>query len=92
MEVTSVGDADNSHTGAVFGRYNDMSSPVSNVYWATDATSQGVAGGTDSISGVTGLTTEEMTGDSAETQLDGFDWSIWTTTSSTTPELAWESN
>ncbi len=51
---------------------------IENSYWDTEATGQsdGVGDGTDE--GVTGLTTDEMTGPDAEDNMTGFDWDdIW---------------
>ena len=59
-------------------------------YWDVEATGQSSGAGDGSTNGATGLTTPEMTGSSAETNMPEFDWSsIWMTTSNY-PILRWQ--
>jgi len=56
---------------------------VSSSYWDVENTGQ------DSSAGGTGLNTTEMQGESAETNMDGFDFSsVWDTVAGDYPELA----
>lgn len=66
---------------------NPDQSEAHDLYWNTDIVSAGVGSG--DISGVTGLNTSEMTGDAAQENMAGFDFTdVWTVTDEY-PELRW---
>ena len=53
---------------------------VTDSYWDTEATGQDTSGRDDGTEGGTGLTTAEMQGSEAETNMDGFDFAnVWST-------------
>ena len=61
------------------------SDPIENGYWDT------VSSGVPISVGGTGLTTSEMTGDSAASNMDGFDFTnTWVTVTNDYPVLAWQ--
>lgn len=79
-EVNSDGDE---YVGGLVGR-NEREEGVTDSYWDIDST-----GHTGSENG-TGLTTDEMTGENAAENMDGFDFTeTWETTESY-PRLAWQ--
>ena len=54
------------------------SGTVTDSYWDTEATGQDTSGRDDGTEGGTGLTTDEMQGSAAETNMDGFDFAnVW---------------
>lgn len=62
---------------------DDSGGNMSSLYWDTEASGQ-----TNSAGGGTGLTTSEMQGSSAETNMTAFDWtSTWATRSNDYPTL-----
>lgn len=89
-----------SDTGGIVGsqEYNDFFSitpTVSTSYYDSDTTGVGQAVGYNNGgnvgSNVHGLTTSEMQGSSASSNMDGFDFSsVWNTVSGDYPELQWE--
>ncbi|MCC5941274.1 MAG: hypothetical protein JJU37_07000 [Balneolaceae bacterium] len=65
------------HTGGFIGRNQ---SSLDSCYWDNLATNQSSGTGRGTERGLTGLTTSEMTGSSAEENMPGFDWSnVWRT-------------
>lgn len=73
--------------GGLIGQ-NDGSTTTN--YWDTEATGQASGAGSGSTTGMTGLTTAEMEGATAETNMTGFDWvDTWVTTTSGYPILQW---
>ncbi|MEX2600746.1 MAG: InlB B-repeat-containing protein [Balneolaceae bacterium] len=77
----------NSDTGGLTG-VNDGS--VSSSYWDTESSGHADGTGTGDATGSTGLTTVEMSGTDAETNMPEFDWAtIWRTTAEY-PELEWQ--
>lgn len=59
-------------------------------YWDTENSGQGSGSGSGSTTGMTGLTTAEMEGASAETNMTGFDFDdVWSTTVGGYPVLQW---
>ncbi len=65
----------NTVTGGLAGTNN---TEIEHSYWDTEATGQSDGVGDGSDEGVTGLTTNEMTGPDAEDNMTGFDWDdIW---------------
>jgi hypothetical protein len=64
---------------------------VSGSYWDTEATSQNDGVGRGPSSGTTGLTTDEMQGESAEKNMDSFDFmDTWQIVMGDYPALQWE--
>lgn len=63
---------------------------IENSYWDVEATNQtDSTGDSESVAGATGLTTAEMTGDAASTNMDGLAFgSVWQTQSGGYPTLA----
>lgn len=67
------------------GAIGKNSASVTEVYWDTNTS------GRVASAGGTGLTTDEMQGASATTNMSGFDFSsVWTVSSNSYPELRWE--
>ena len=74
-------------TGGFIG-WNQAS--LDSCYWDNQSTNQGSGVGRGNQNGLTGLTTSEMTGSSAEENMSGFNWnSIWRT-SANYPVLQWQ--
>ncbi|MCS4162891.1 hypothetical protein GGP94_003340 [Salinibacter ruber] len=64
---------------------------ISSSYWDTETTGQSDGVGRGSPDGTTGLTTSEMQGNSAEENMDGFDFqSTWQAVMGDYPALQWE--
>ncbi|MEL7832725.1 InlB B-repeat-containing protein [Fodinibius sp. Rm-B-1B1-1] len=85
--------AGNTSLGGLIGVYYDTNSVVQNCYWDTESTGQAEgAGGNTSLSSYNyGLTTSEMTGSNAKTNMSEFDFvSIWQSVDSDYPTLFWE--
>lgn len=84
----------NSEVGGLAGELS--SSTLRDSYWDTSTTGQSTAVGNNSgtTSNNAGLTTSEMQGSSAESNMTAFDWSsVWTTgASGEYPNLQWEWN
>lgn len=60
--------------------YNTFVTIIQNCYWDTEATGQSVGVAEEADDGVTGLTTSEMQGSSASSNLNAFDFtSVWRT-------------
>jgi len=76
-----------SDTGGLVGL---SSGSISYSYWDSVSSNQANAVGRGNSDGTTGLTTSEMTGTSAETNMPAFDWvNLWVTTGGY-PALSWE--
>lgn len=61
-------------------------------YWDTEATGQGSGAGSGDTTGMTGLTTAQMTGEDADDpgNMEDFNWAeTWTTTSTGYPTFQW---
>ena len=90
---TNAGNIMNSYSTTVVngvstigGFTSDNSGTVTDSYWDTELSGQSTSAGTS-----TPLTTNEMTGPDAETNMSGFDFtSVWITQTSDYPELQWE--
>jgi hypothetical protein len=66
---------------------------VSTSFWDTEATGQDDGVGRGTPDGTTGLTTDEMQGESAQDNMDGFDFQdTWQVVSGDYPALFWEEN
>jgi hypothetical protein len=66
---------------------------VSTSFWDTEATGQDAGVGRGDPDGVTGLTTDEMQGESAQQNMDGFDFQdTWQVVTGDYPALFWEEN
>lgn len=75
------------HVGGIIG---SNKGDLTTSYWDVDAAEQKDATGRGSSSGTTGLKTSEMTGSSAEGNMNEFDWSnTWVTTTGY-PILKWQ--
>ena len=84
------GSAGAATTGGVAGS-NTEGGVVGTVYWDTETTDQDDGVGTTDQGDATGLTTNEMTGSSAESTMDALDFdAVWTTQSGTYPTLQWD--
>ncbi len=82
-----------SDVGGILGFASNSDSGTTDTYWdtATTGTSDGIGNQGSSFGDTTGLTTSEMQGSSASSNMDGFDFSsTWTTQSSDYPALSWE--
>ncbi|MCS4037236.1 hypothetical protein GGQ01_002316 [Salinibacter ruber] len=78
----------NRDTGGLIG-VNGAS--ISSSYWDTETTGQSDGVGRGSPDGTTGLTTSEMQGNSAEENMDGFDFqNTWRVVMGDYPALQWE--
>jgi hypothetical protein len=66
---------------------------VSKSFWDTEATGQEDGVGRGDSDGATGLTTDEMQGESAQQNMDGFDFQeTWQVVTGDYPTLFWEEN
>ncbi|PAU94184.1 hypothetical protein CK503_08195 [Aliifodinibius salipaludis] len=83
----------NTKIGGLIGTYYETDSVLQNCYWDTESTGQTEgAGGSTSLSSYNyGLTTSEMTGSNAKTNMSEFDFvSIWQEVDGDYPALFWE--
>lgn len=73
---------------------NTVTATVEFSYWDTElltGTGQAIGAGSGDTTGMTGLTTTQMTGAGAETNMPDFDWmNTWTTTPADYPILQWQ--
>jgi PKD repeat protein len=75
-----------SEVGGFIGRASRTETSTSNSYWDIEATGKSTSDGR-----ATGLTTSEMTGDSAPSNMAGFDFTTtWVTVTNDYPVLAWQ--
>lgn len=84
-------------TGAVTGSFDvggfagANAGTLDTCYWDTQNSGQSGGVGIGNDSGTTGLTTDEMSGTSAETEMGGLDFdSVWTSVSGEYPILSWQ--
>ena len=77
--------------GDVGGLVGANSATVEISYWDTESTTQASGAGAGDSTGMTGLTTAQMTGPDAETNMTEFDWvETWVTTATSYPILQWQ--
>ncbi|MDR9364499.1 MAG: hypothetical protein RI575_04110 [Balneolaceae bacterium] len=91
FETYAAGEVTGSSITSVVGGLIGVNSGSTNTsYWDTLNSGQASGSGSGSTTGMTGLTTAQMTGPSAETNMTNFDWEeIWVTTSTGYPTFQW---
>lgn len=87
----STGDNNSSSEGNLGGFVGNNVGTVENGFWDTEASSQDSSAGSGSSEGITGITTDQMQGESAEQNMEGFDFEeTWQVVTGDYPALFWE--
>lgn len=77
--------------GGIIGLNGTDGANLNALYWDTEASSQSSGVGRGDATGTTGLSTSEMQGNSAEENMDGFDFqNTWRVVMGDYPALQWE--
>ncbi len=89
--VRSYSSGDISNGENIGGVVGTNGSDITESYWDTEASGQSSGVGRGDATGTTGLTTSEMQGNSAEENMDGFDFqNTWRVVMGDYPALQWE--
>ncbi|MBM7557071.1 beta strand repeat-containing protein [Halanaerobacter jeridensis] len=89
-KVYATGDvASGTNSGKLVGK-NELSGEITDGYWKGEGET-GIGWNQNTATNITGLTTSEMQGDSAESNMSALDFTnIWSTLTSEYPKLQWQ--